>query len=207
MASSKKDFYVVSKLVLDVINNLTDEQFNNLINGSGDLKYIEKGLDVEKKDKYNWILYTIASQEKDAEKIKFIKENNEFPTKAKMIEFCKYFKIEYKVKDVADTIIQNIVEFCNANKDNIIYKYNRTESLETGIDEIAKKLEECMDVEEAKKLIEECKTVESKVNLLKLAKKLNVFINRDTSYDIIMDAIIKSVVESKIRSYTIRNKI
>lgn len=208
MASSKKDFYVVSKLILEVVNSLTEEQFSNLVNGTADLKYIEKSIDSDKKEKYNLILFTIANKEGTEEKIKFIKETDELSTKTKMIEFCKYFKIDYKVKDSVDEVIKNIVMFSEGNKDSIIYKYSRIEDIQLGIDEIAKKLEECMDVEEGKNLIDKSKIVESRVNLFKLAKKLNVFIsNRDASYDVIRDTIIKSVVEAKIRSFTIRNKI
>lgn len=64
-----------------------------------------------------------------------------------------------------------------------------------------------MDVEEARNLIRNSKVLESKSNLLKLAKKLSVFIDREAQYEVILDNIIKSVVEAKIRSYTIRKKI
>ena len=207
MASSKKDFCIVSKLVLDLINGLTEEQFNNLLNGTADIKYTEKTIDSEKKGKYNEILYNLSLENDDSKKIEIIKQNSLLNTKSKLIEFCKNLKIKTKSKDTIDIIIENIISYINKDKENILYKYNRSESLELSIDELAKKLEDIMDVEEAKKLIHECKSVESKTNLIKLSKKLNVFIDREATYDIIMDDIIKSVVEAKIRSYSIRKKI
>ncbi len=206
MASSKKDFSVVSKLILDLVNGLTEEQFNNLLNGTADIRYIEKGIDSEKREKYNEILYKLALEER-GQRIIFIKENYDLATKSKLIEFCKNFKIEFKTKDTIDMIIEHIVDYVDKNKENILYRYNRSENLELGIDEIAKKLEEIMDIGEARKLILESKVVENKANLIKLSKKLNVFTDREANYDTIMETIIKSVVEAKIRSYTIRKKI
>ncbi|MGL4106927.1 hypothetical protein [Clostridium sp. LP20] len=40
-----------------------------------------------------------------------------------------------------------------------------------------------------------------------MKKYLFVFTDREAPYDTIMDNIIKSVVEAKIRSYTIRKKV
>ncbi|MCG4543298.1 hypothetical protein, partial [Clostridium perfringens] len=100
-----------------------------------------------------------------------------------------------------------IIDYIKINKDVLIYKFSKSENLELGIEEVAKKLENSMDVDEAKAIITGSKVVESKTNLLKLAKKLNVFVDREFSYENIMDNIIKSVVESKIRSYTIRKKL
>lgn len=207
MANSKKDFNIVSKMFIDLINNLTEDQFNNLVNGTADIKYFEKALDNDKKDKYNSVLYKIATEESLEEKIKFITENEELSTKSKLTDFCKYFKIDFKVKDTIDTIINNIIDYTNKNKENIIYKYTRAEDLEIGIDEIAQSLENIMDVDEARELIHKSKVLESKSNLLKLSRKLNVFTDRETTYEVILDNIIKSVVEAKIRSYTIRKKI
>lgn len=207
MANSKKDFCIVSKMVLDLINGLTEEQFNNLLNGTADIRYIERGLDSEKKEKYNEILYKLSLEDDDLKRIEFIKENDYLKTKNKLVEFCKNFRIEIKAKDTIDTIIENIINYVNKNKESILYRYSKLESLELGIDEVAKKLEEIMDIEEAKKLILESKAVENKANLIKLSKKLNVFTDREATYDTIMETIIKSVVEAKIRSYTIRKKL
>ena len=65
MASSKKDFCIVSKIVLDLINGLTEEQFNSLLNGTADVRYVEKGLDSETKEKYNEILYRLSVENDD----------------------------------------------------------------------------------------------------------------------------------------------
>lgn len=207
MASSKKDFCIVSKLVVDLVNGLTEEQFNNLVSGTADIRYSEKGLDSEKKEKYNQILYKLALEENAKNRVMIIKQNDELVTKGKLIEFCKNFKIEFKTKDTIDMIVENIISYVSENKENIVYRYSRSENLELGIDELAKKLERIMDIEEARRLILESKVVENKANLIKLSKKLNVFTDREASYDTIMDNIIKSVVEAKIRSYTIRKKI
>lgn len=207
MPSSKKDFYIVSRLLTDFINNLTEVQFDNLVNGTADIRYYEKGIDSETKEKYNTLLYEIATKDNIEEKIKLIESNDELSKKSKLMDFCKYFKIEFKAKDTNSTIMKNIIDFIDKNKENVIYKYNKAESLEDGIDKLAQRLEDIMDIEEARNLMANSKMLESKSNLLKLSKKLNVFTDREASYDTIVDNIIKSVVEAKIRSYTIRKKI
>lgn len=207
MSNSKKDFCIISKLVIDLVNNLSEEQYNNLVNGTADIRYTEKGIDSEKKVTYNNIIYELATKDSLDEKINVIKSNAHLSTKAKLIEFCKYFKIEYKTKETIDTIIQNIVQYVDENRDNIIYRFEKAEDIQESIDEIAKKLEEIMNVEEARTLISQSKAIENKTNLLKLAKKLNVFIDREATYEAIVDNIIKSVVEAKIRSYVIRKKL
>lgn len=207
MSNSKKDFCIVSKLVIDLVNNLSEEQYNNLVNGTADIRYMEKGIDSEKKEIYNSIVYELATKDGLDKKINVIKTNAHLSTKSKLLEFCKYFKIEFKTKDTIDKIIQNIIQYVDENKDNIIYRVEKAEDIQESIDEIAKKLEEIMDVEEARDLIAKSKVVESKTNLLKLTKKLNVFTDRESSYETIVDNIIKSVVEAKIRSYVIRKKL
>ena len=207
MTSSKKDFSIISKNILDFINNLTEEQFNNIVNGTADIKYVEKGLDNDKREIFNSIVNYLINENDDEKRINYVKENSNLATKAKLIEFCKYLKIDYKQKDTIDVIISNIIDYIKINKDVLIYKFSKSENLELGIEEVAKKLENSMDVDEAKAIITGSKVVESKTNLLKLAKKLNVFVDREFSYENIMDNIIKSVVESKIRSYTIRKKL
>lgn len=207
MSNSKKDFCIVSKLVIDLVNNLSEEQYNNLVNGTADIRYVEKGIDSEKKEIYNSIVYELSTKDGLDEKINVIKTNAHLSTKSKLLEFCKYFKIEFKTKDTIDKIIQNIIQYVDENKDNIIYRVEKAEDIQESIDEIAKKLEEIMDVEEARDLIAKSKVVESKTNLLKLTKKLSVFTDRESSYETIVDNIIKSVVEAKIRSYVIRKKL
>jgi len=207
VSNSKKDFCIVSKLVIDLVNNLSEEQYNNLVNGTADIRYIEKGIDNEKKEIYNGIIYELSKKDDLEEKIGIIKTNTHLSTKSKLIEFCKYFKIEYKAKENIDTIIQNIIQYVDENKENIMYRFEKAEDIQGSIDEIASKLEEIMNVEEARTLISQSKAIENKTNLLKLAKRLNVFIDREATYETIVDNIIKSVVEAKIRSYVIRKKL
>lgn len=207
MSNSKKDFLIVLKLLLDLVNNLSEDQFNNLVNGSADIKYFEKGIDSEKKEIYNNILYKLAKEKNSEKKIELITNSSDLSTKSKLIDFCKYFKVEFRVKDTNSVIIKRILNFVDENEEDIIYRFNKLECIEENVDEIAKKLENIMDVEEARTLILNSKSLKNKTNLLKLSKKLNVFIDRESSYEIIVDTIIKSVVEAKIRSYTIRKKI
>ncbi|MFL8674975.1 hypothetical protein [Clostridioides sp. GD02404] len=207
MSNSKKDFAIVTKLFMDLINNLSEEQYNSLIKGTADIRYFEKGIDNDKKEAYYNIIYHLATEDDLDKKINFIKENKYLSTKSKLLDFCKYYKIDFKVKDTNDTIVNNIIQYVDDNKENIIYRVEKAEDIQMNISDIANKLENIMDVEEARTLIAKSKVVENKTNILKLAKKLNVFIDRESSYEIIVEHIIKSVVEAKIRSYTIRKKI
>ncbi|WP_133015759.1 hypothetical protein [Clostridium cuniculi] len=202
--SSKKDFLVISKVINEFINSLTEEQFSNLINGTGDIRYIEKGLDNEKRELYNKLIYDIA---KENDELKKDKINEILSTKSKIIEFCKYFKINYKAKETNDSLVENILIYIEKNRSIIIHRYEKVEDTESEINKLAQKLEDTMSIEEAKQLIYDSKCVESKGNLLKLSKKLNVFTDREATYEAILENIIKSVVESKIRSYKIRKKM
>lgn len=202
--SSKKDFLVISKVINEFINSLTEEQFSNLINGTGDIRYIEKGLDNEKRELYNKLIYDIAKENNEFKKEKI---NEILSTKSKIIEFCKYFKINYKAKETNDSLVENILIYIEKNRNIIIHRYEKVEDIESEINKLAKKLEDTMSIEEAKQLIYDAKCVENKGDLLKLSKKLNVFTNREATYEAILENIIKSVVESKIRSYKIRKKM
>lgn len=206
MASSRKDSYILNKLFVDFINGLTEEQFSNLINGTAELKYTDKGLDNVTKERFKDILYYTALAQDNA-KSDYIKSRPEINSKAKLVEFCKYINVEYKAKDTIDSIIQNILSYIEKNHDTILYKVVREDSIEKQLDEISKKIEEFMNLEEARNFILSKDILNSKTNLIKLAKRLNVFIDREGTYDNILDKILSSVVEAKIRSYTIRKKI
>lgn len=207
MSNAKKDFSIMCKLVLDFVNSLTEEQFNNLINGTADIKYNEKGLSQDKKERYNCILYNICMEDTREKAVDYIKKCDELSTKLKLNEFCKYFRIEIKVKDSIDTIINKIIEFVEKDKENIKYKYDKQINCEKNVDTIAQKLEECIDIEEAKEIIYSSDLMSSKIEMMKLAKRLKVFNDKDASCENIAENIIKTVVEAKIRSYIIRKKI
>lgn len=207
MSNSKKDFSIVCKLILDFVNNLTEEQFSNLINGTADIKYNEKALSQDKREKYNDILYHISIED-DREKIfNYVKQCEVLSTKMKLNEFCKYFKIEIKSKDSIENIINKIIDYVDMDKENIKYKYNRERDSVKNIDTIATKLEECIDVEEAKEIIFTSNLINSKTDMIKLAKRLKVYNDKDASCENIAENIIKTVVEAKMRSYIIRKKI
>ncbi|WP_294405668.1 hypothetical protein [uncultured Clostridium sp.] len=207
MSNSKKDFQVVYNLISDFISNLSDSQFASLIDGTGEIKFAEKTIDNALKESYNEVIHTIVNMQNYDDKINYLKSNKHLSNKTKIIEFCKYFKVNYKTKDTIETLINNIVEYGEENREDIIYRYNRKVRLEDSLDLIAKKLENYLDVKEAKEYLCKCNEISSKVNLIKLARRLNVFVDRESSYENILETILKSVVEAKIRSYTIRKKI
>ena len=75
MSSSKKEFCIISKILLDFISSLTEEQYNNLVKGEAEIKYIEKNIDTVKKQKYDKILYDLAVENLVEIKIQYIKSN------------------------------------------------------------------------------------------------------------------------------------
>lgn len=206
MSSSKKEFCIISKILLDFISSLTEEQYNNLVKGEAEIKYIEKNIDTVKKQKYDKILYDLAVENLVEIKIQYIKSNEDLSNKSKLIDFCKYHKINYKTKETNDSIINNIIKFVDINKEDIVYRWQKKENIEESIENVAEELQKIMNIEEAKIYIKKSKIIDNKSNALKLAKQLNVFVNREHSYDDIVDSIVNSVVGAKIRSYSIRNK-
>lgn len=196
---------MISKLILNFINNLTNEQYSNLVNGNGELQYADKSLDNEVKKFYEEFVQSLIQIQIDEEKLIFINQN--LPKKNDMINFCKYYQIPYKIRETQQQIAYNILEYIDSNKEDIIYQTEKKQNIEEKIERISIELKKIMDVDEAKNLLKNNEVIKNKSNLLKLAKKLNVFVDRNSSFETIVENIIKSVVEAKIRSYTIRKKM
>ena len=205
--SAKKDYCIVSKIIGDFIDGLTEEQFNNLLNGNADIKYVEKGIDSSIKEIYHLIMHRLISADSEEIIRDIIKNEDYLSNKQKIQDFCKFFKVEFRIKDSNEMLITNIIEFVKNNRGVLLYKYERQDSIDVKIEEIAKQLEEIMNVEEARELLKSKDILQNKTNLVKLAKKLRVFFDREAGVDTIIDTIVQSVVEAKIRSYTIRKKI
>ncbi len=207
MGSSKKDFYTVNKLLADFINGLTEEQFSKLVDGLAEVKYVEKALDSLTRSKYDEILLATAKIKDRKHRIEELSSLNDLNTKAKLIDLCKYINIDCKSKDRVDDIIAKIENYVNESSETIIDKNEKSTGLEERLDEIGNELEKFMNVDEARHFLVTNKDVASKTNLVKLARKLRVYIEKEASYDLIIETILKSVVEAKIRSYTIRKKM
>lgn len=206
-ANAKKDYEIISKLFLDFVSNLSSAEFDSLVNGTAVIKYVEKSLTPSTKSMYDQILSELLKVDSPEQYTSYIKEHKELDTKSKLFEFCKYFNIETKAKDTMEMLITRVIDHIDKNKESLLYSLDRKSDIMYSINSIANKLEEFMDVQQALDFLKSNEILSSKSNLNKLAKKLNVFMEKDNSYENMLNSIIDSVVGAKIRSFAIRKKI
>ncbi|MFZ5986808.1 MAG: hypothetical protein ACOYWZ_06765 [Bacillota bacterium] len=207
MAGTKRDYEIVSKIFMDFIGSLSNAEYDNLLNGSATIKYVEKGLPLAIKSVYDEIMTELLKLKTPEQYTNYIRANKELDTKSNLFDFCKYFSIETKAKDTLDMLISRIINHIEKNHDSLLYVLEKKSDIQYSIDTIASKLEDFMDIQQAVDFLKSSDVLSSKSNLLKLAKKLNVFIEKDTSHENILNSIIDSVVGAKIRSFAIRRKI
>ncbi|MGO4547191.1 hypothetical protein AB4Z29_20630 [Paenibacillus sp. 2TAB23] len=206
MSDSKKDFETVQKMFIDFISNLTNIEYEKLLRGEGTIKFFEKEISPSRKSELTGLLNNLLGL--NAENIQaHIKSNPELKTKAQLMEFCDLFNIDVKSKDKSDSIIYKIIDFIESNRDSLQNTLNKRNDIDSLIESVAIELEKIMDMNIARELILSSAFSSNKTNLLKLARRLDVHLDKDVSLDNAKELIVDSVVGSKIRSLSIRKKI
>lgn len=205
MSSSKKDFVLIGKVINDFINNLSESDYESLINGTSIIKLKKKELPEAARNIYSDILKELVNSDED--KLLFeIDSINEIKSKMDRIKFCDYLNIPLLKKDTNEDIKAKIASYIINNKDGILYRLNKKDNMTDSLGRIAETLERYMDENEAKEFLLACDLFSNKANSYKLASILDVYVPKDKSNEDIIDLIVSSVVGAKIRSYKIRNK-
>lgn len=204
--SSKRDLEAMFSIINSFIKGLSVNEYENILNGSATLKYVEKSLSLAEKNQFDEILNNIlgVGGVLNENTMDIIKEKIE--TKNQLIAFCNYLNIDLKSKDTKEDIYEKILIFIEENKEILINKINKNVSIHQMIEMIALELEGFVDKEQALKFLLDKKVLENKSHSLFLAKVLDVNVRKESSNLEILERIVDSVVGSKLRSMVIRGK-
>lgn len=205
MSNSKKDSEVLFKLIHNFIQNMTVSQYESLIKGYSELKVIEKN--ISNQDEYLFLntLLEINSELSLEDKQTWLKDK--FNQKSELIQLAKFIDVPLKSRDTIEDIINKIIHKAEEMKDEIHYRASRENSKEKEIAALSREFGNSMDIKEARNLIVNSPLLSNKNDLLNFARTFNVYPDRGASVDSIVDVLIKSVVEAKLRSYKIRQKL
>ncbi len=190
MQQSKTDFETLSQIILDIVKNLNDEQYEKLLHKQAHLKYTEPP--VSNETIYQQVFIELNNQSSDEAKRKLLaNKKNNLSTKKQLLEFCKLHNLNAQATATKEEIIQHIImptQSPNSDTVNIL----------------AQALQQTTNIEDAWKLYHESPFKKTKANLKKLATILDVTINSKLKVTEIPDKIIKTIVQSKIDSQIIR---
>ncbi|AYK05656.1 hypothetical protein [Brevibacillus laterosporus] len=207
MSNSKKDFEIINKIILDLIISLSVTEYENIIRGTATLKYVEKDLPPSKRVLFQQILNKLVYVNTFEDIQSLLKENPTLKTKTDLIDFCSFLNIGTKSKDTINEIIFKICNFIEYNKESLLYSITKVNETSTNIEIVAEELEKFMNVQDAQEFLKNNEVLTNKSSLIKLAKELDVYIEKDATYSELIETIVDSVVGSKLRSLSIRKKI
>ncbi|WP_144521737.1 hypothetical protein [Bacillus pumilus] len=205
MSNSKKDSEILFKLFHNFVQNMTNSQYESLINGFSEIKVVEKNININDEYVYLNILSEVNSESTFEGKQTLIKKK--FSQKNDLIQLAKFIDIQVKSRDTIDELINKIIPKAEELKGEIDYKLTRENTKEENLSHLSLAFENSMDAKEARDLIVNSPLYSNKNELLKFARTFDVYPDRGASIDSVVDALIKSVVEAKLRSYKIRQKL
>ena len=192
MNKSKEDTIKILDIFNNFVRQLSSTDYQKLINGELSICCVDNrnnNLSEEDIKIYDSIINELIKINENDEIIKYLETNKYLSEIQDLIKFCENYKIKLKKDDEKDIIIEKIVKFISEEKE---------------INKIVDIMKETKDKEYARNIIINSNILNNKINLLKLSKKLDVFIDKSKSKNDIIDRILKSVIDSKIRSSIIR---
>ncbi len=207
MSNSKRDSEILIRLFNSFVGNLTVGQYEKLINGHAEIKLVEKESNSNDDDNNNYLnfLEKLNSINIYEEKAFFLKKH--FNQKIELIQLAKFLGVQTKTRDTIDDLIKKIIVISDDLKDEIKYKVSRKNYQEETLSNLYEKFEHSMDVEDAKIMLKGSSIYQNKSELLKFARRFSVYPDKSSSIDHIVDLLVKSVVEAKLRSLKIRQKL
>lgn len=192
MNKSKEDTIKILNIFNNFVSQLSFTDYEKLINGELSICCVDNknnNLSEEDTKIYDSIVNELIKINENDKIIKYLETNKYLLEIQDLIKFCENYKIKLKKDDEKDIIIEKIIKFISEEKE---------------INKIVDIMKETKDKEYAKNIIISSNILNNKINLLKLSKKLDVFIDKSKSKNDIIDRILKSVIDSKIRSSIIR---
>ncbi|MGG0473557.1 hypothetical protein ABEY96_15320 [Priestia aryabhattai] len=205
--SSKRDLEAMFSIVSNIIKNLNVNEYENILNGSATLKYVEKSLTASEKSQFDVVLKKLLNLDSNEINTNFMETiKAELETKSQLINFCNYLNIEVKTKDKKEDIYEKILNFVDENKEILLNKFNKGISINQTLEQIASQLENFNDKNLALKFLLGNNALDNKGHLLSLAKILDVNVRKESNNGEIIERIVDSVVGSKLRSMAIRGK-
>lgn len=206
MYNLKRNFEILIGILDNAIKGLSDNEIENLVLGKATLKYVMKNISNESREHYDALIEKLIYCSNKEEVKNILKEDKMLIKKVDYLDFCDYISIEIKTKDSIENLIEKIYEYITNKKENYLSYFDGKKDKDILLQNISYKLEEFNDLEEANKYLLSESTLLTKSDLLKLAKLLNVYIEKETSNDSISRKIVDSVVGAKLRSFALRGK-
>jgi hypothetical protein len=190
----KQETIIVLNRLMKFIESLPSNHYDTFINGGGKIQFIEakpkSHLQFEKlRDK----IQREAEKEEDVESLlkKYSKKD--------LLSFCEYINITTGNRDTKEILYKKISCFFSM-KQKRVHEINPLEK-------IASILREFENVEEARKYLREEETVKRKTDLVKLAKYLEVHVTQKQTKQEVFDRIVESVVGSRGREKSIKERV
>lgn len=206
MNSLKRNFKSLIGILDDVIMGLSDDEIENLILGKATLKYNVKNISNETREVYDSLLEKLAYCNEIEEIKNTIKDDKSLIKKIDFLDFCDYINIETKSKDSIENLIERIYEYIKNKKEHVLNYIDNKKEKEIVLQKISYRLEELNDIEEANAYLLNNNNLLTKSDLLKLAKSLDVYIEKENTNEAISRKIVDSVVGAKLRSFALRGK-
>jgi predicted metal-binding transcription factor (methanogenesis marker protein 9) len=205
VSKSKNDLLLVMRLFQNFIQDLSSIEMENLINGRGSIRYMDKKIPLNTKQEFDGIVRGIVRYTSEEEVINKLKTYSLFDSKHKYLEFCDYLNINVKSKESINSIEQKLAHYILENKEAIVFGINSQSDINSTIQNISYALEEFNDPQSAFDFLKNNEVLLTKNNLMLLSKQLNVYLEKDLSTDAIIKKIVDAVVVAKLRSLAIRN--
>lgn len=205
MSNSKKDTEIIFKTISNFISGLSEVQYSQLINGEGELIFRLKGLDNETIKFSKDLMFSLVEINSTKARREYLETN--INKKIDLMNLCNFLNIPMKSRDNSKVLIDSIMEYITQNEKEIKYSLKKEHENKENLNNLANDLETVMDVNEARILLKNFSEINKKNDLIDFAKSLSVFPDKRMNVDEIIDEIVKTVVEAKIRSYKIRKKL
>lgn len=200
--NKQKEFILINDKLSRFISQLSDNEFESLLNGSSYLK-LEQNRQKMTEKKIDEVLTNII--ENQIERIEDLDGLN--LTKDELMDILDYIQISYKKRDSKNMLISSILSYLKKNSDTYKNKIQQNNADSERLNLVYKNLINSLDMNEANKILIDSNNIRSRKELETLANMLHVNIGKELSYERACKKILDDVVASKIRSYKIRNKL
>ncbi|QHS21441.1 hypothetical protein GWK91_00025 [Virgibacillus sp. MSP4-1] len=183
----KKDTQKMIQIVSDFINELSDDQFTNLINGNAMIEYKENQNHVSSIDQ-------MKSSVQQAQSMKEIEGCFKGLLKKDIRAFCKDCRIDIRKKDTKKELFYKIA-----------VHFGITRPDEKDFNTLIKEFDRFTDVKEAAEFLNGAGELRTKDDLIRFANVLDVHIRPKERKADILHRIAESVVGSRLRAQVIKN--
>jgi hypothetical protein len=206
VSGSKNDTESIFRMVASFISNLSAVEYDSLLNGTGSIKYFDKGISSHDKEVFERLIEKVSLASSSLEMQDLLRNNTDLNSRARLIELCRFLNVEYKTKDTIGALQDRVLVYLESHKEQISNERAKQTDTNYQFSQISNQLQEIDDTDLAMRYLSEQELLRSRYNLMTLARKLDVYINKETSAEDVMKKIVDSVVGARLRSRAIRGR-